>query len=132
MKLFLAIDATNWICCLWHAQGGRGVLDMVSRRIDALAESFKPSHVVACFDPGDARSASAGVSIYKNAVLRHGPLDSRGARYSSYAIHPRHGSAPLRLGTRDRDSFLAGALADVAIYPRVLGAREIRDNYAGA
>lgn len=89
-------------------------------------------HVVACFDPGDARSASAGVSIYKNAVLRHGPLDSRGARYSSYAIHPRHGSAPLRLGTRDRDSFLAGALADVAIYPRVLGAREIRDNYAGA
>ena len=50
MKLFLAIDATNWICCLWHAQGGRGVLDMVSRRIDALAESFQPSHVIACFD----------------------------------------------------------------------------------
>jgi hypothetical protein len=89
-------------------------------------------HVVACFDPGDARSALAGVSIYKNAELRHGPSASRGARYSSYAIHARHGSAPLRLGTRDRGSYLSGALADVAIYPRVLSAREIRDNYLGA
>ena len=57
---------------------------------------------------------------------------SRGARYSSYEIHPRHGSAPLRLGTRDFGSFLAGDLGEVAIYPRVLSVRVIRDHYAGA
>jgi hypothetical protein len=85
-------------------------------------------HVVACFDPGDASDPGAGVWIYKNGVLRHGPLSSPGARYASYNIRPEHGSAPLRLGTRDQGSFLTGGLADVAIYPRVLTASEIGDN----
>jgi hypothetical protein len=44
----------------------------------------------------------------------------------------KHGSAPVRLGTRDQGSFLAGGLADVAIYPRVLTAGEILDNFRGA
>jgi len=81
---------------------------------------------VACYDPSDARNA--GVSIYKNGVRRHGPESSRGARYSSYDIRPQPGPAPLRLGTRDQQSFLTGGLADVALYPRVLSASEIRDN----
>lgn len=89
-------------------------------------------HVVACYDPGDASDPSAGVSIYKNGVLRASPLKSRGARYASYDIHATHGAAPVRLGTRDRTSFLAGALDEVAIYPRVLSADEIMDNYTGA
>lgn len=89
-------------------------------------------HVVGCFDPGDAGSPYAGVSIYKNGVLRHGPSSSRAARYAAYAIRPRHGSAPLRLGTRDQHSFLSGGLAEVAIYPRVLTARDIRDNFSAA
>jgi DNA polymerase-1 len=50
MRLFLGIDASNWICCLWHAQNGRGVLDAVCRRLEALVEYLEPSHVVACFD----------------------------------------------------------------------------------
>lgn len=65
-------------------------------------------HVVACYDPGDASNPLAGVSIYKNGVLRGGPSSSPGARYATYAIHPAHSSAPVRLGTRDQDSFLAG------------------------
>jgi hypothetical protein len=85
-------------------------------------------HVVACFDPGDASDPRAGVWIYKNGVLRHGPQSSPGARYAAYNIRPEHGSAPLRLGTRDLGSFLTGGLADVAIYPRVLSASEIADN----
>jgi concanavalin A-like lectin/glucanase superfamily protein len=89
-------------------------------------------HVVACFDPGNANRPFAGVSIYKNGVLRHGPSSSQGARYSAYDIRPRHGSAPLRFGTRDQRSFLTGGLGAVAIYPRVLSAREIRDNFLGA
>ena len=43
-----------------------------------------------------------------------------------------HGTAPLRLGTRDLASFLVGGLDEVAIYPRVLTAAEIMDNYQTA
>jgi hypothetical protein len=77
-------------------------------------------------------SPGAGVSIYKNGEFRGGPSTSRGALYATYNIHPAHGSAPVRLGTRDRGSFLTGGLNDVAIYPRVLSASEILDNYRAA
>ena len=50
MKLYLGIDTGNWIACLWHAQGGRGVLSAVCRRIEALAEHLQPAFLVACFD----------------------------------------------------------------------------------
>jgi hypothetical protein len=89
-------------------------------------------HVVACYDPGDAGTPGAGVSIYKNGTFRAGPARSRGARYASYEIRPAHGPAPLRFGTRDRGSYLAGGLAEIAIYPRVLRAQEIRENYLAA
>jgi hypothetical protein len=87
--------------------------------------------VVACYDPGDASDPSAGVSIYKHGVLRGGPNTSPGALYATYNIYPVHGSAPVRLGTRDQGSFLVGGLDEVAIYPRVLSASEILDNYEG-
>jgi hypothetical protein len=83
-------------------------------------------HVVACYDPGDQNTPGAGVRIYKNGQLRP---PSPGALYSSYQIVPTPGPAPLRLGTRDLRSFLFGALDEVAIYPRVLTAQEVLDNY---
>jgi Concanavalin A-like lectin/glucanases superfamily len=86
-------------------------------------------HVVATFDPGDANDPHAGVSIYKNGVFRAGPAKSRGARYASYAIEPAHGAAPVRIGTRDLGSFFKGGLDEFAIYPRVLRAAEIADNF---
>jgi hypothetical protein len=89
-------------------------------------------HLVACYDPGDARNPNAGVSIYKNGVLRGGPATSPGARYTTYDIRAVHGSAPVRFGTRDKGSFLAGGLDEVAIYPRVLSASEVLENYTGA
>jgi len=91
-------------------------------------------HVVACYDPGDASTPGAGVSIYKNGVLRGSPATSSGALYSNpkYDIHPQHGTAPLRLGTRDMGSFLSGGLDEMVIYPRVLSAEEVLDNYKGA
>jgi hypothetical protein len=48
---------------------------------------------------------------------------------ASYDIVSAHGDAPVRLGTRDLASFFTGALDDVAIYPRVLGAAEIAAHY---
>ena len=87
-------------------------------------------HVVACFDPGDADTKGAGVRIYKNGALKLGP-PKPGVLYSSrqWKIKPVAGGAPLRLGTRDRKSFLSGALDEVAIYPRVLTAKEVLENY---
>jgi hypothetical protein len=87
-------------------------------------------HVVACFDPGDADTRGAGVQIYKNGVRRLGP-PSAGVLYNNprWRIRPRPGAAPLRLGTQDTTSFLTGGLDEVAIYPRVLSAGEILENY---
>jgi hypothetical protein len=91
-------------------------------------------HVVACFDPGDADTQGAGVHIYKDGVSRLGP-PSAGVLYNNpqWRIKPVHGTAPLRLGTRDGKSFLVGGLDEVAVYPRVLSAEEVLENYkAGA
>jgi hypothetical protein len=84
-------------------------------------------HVVACYEPGD-KDTDAGVHIYKNGDHRLGP-PSPGTLYKNFNIVPRHGTSPLRLATRDLASFLIGALDEVAIYPRVLTADEIQDNY---
>jgi hypothetical protein len=89
-------------------------------------------HVVACFDPGDAdTNDKRGVHIYKNGRQRLGP-PSPGTLYSNpqWHIKPVHGASPLRLGTRDLQSFLTGGLDEVAIYPRLLTADEILENYS--
>jgi hypothetical protein len=70
----------------------------------------------------------AGVRIYKNGVLRKGPPDP-GTLYGTYDIVPADGSAPVRFATRDGNSFFTGGLDEVAIYPRVLTAAEIMENY---
>ncbi len=88
-------------------------------------------HVVACYEPGDKDTLPpAGVQIYLNGVLKDGPPNS-GTLYGNplFAVQPAHGTAPLRLGTRDLVSFFIGALDEVAIYPRVLSSDEILSNY---
>ncbi len=97
-----------------------------------VEEDIRPGkwmHIVAVFDPGDKNDPKAGVSIYKDGKLAGSPASSPGALYTSYDIMPRHGGAPLRFGTRDGKSLFMGALDEVAIYPRVLSAREVADNY---
>ena len=86
-------------------------------------------HVVACYDPGSGNDPGRGVSIYRNGVLRGSPKTQKGALYSAYQITPAPGSAPLRFGTRDGNRFFDGALDEVALYPRVLSAAEIREHY---
>jgi hypothetical protein len=88
-------------------------------------------HIVGCYQPGDSNAPPlAGVQLYKNGEFRKGPPDS-GTLYSNpkFLVMPAHGSAPVRLGTRDTKSFFLGALDEVAIYPRVLTPEEILENY---
>jgi len=111
---------------LFNPEGGLGAGAYFQDKLTAGAWM----HVVACFDPGDAETQGAGVHMYKNGIHRLGP-PSPGTLYNNpqWQIKPVHGSAPLRLGTRDLKSFLTGGLDEVAIYPRVLTAREILENY---
>ena len=75
------------------------------------------------------RAAPASRST-RTVWRRLGP-PSPGTLYSNpqWQIKPVAGSAPLRLGTRDKKNFLTGALDEVAIYPRMLTAKEIQANY---
>ncbi len=59
-------------------------------------------------------------SIYKNGVLRKSDV-YRGA------ITPGHGTAPLRIGTRDLHSFFAGGIREVRIWSRPLPAAEVAE-----
>ena len=70
------------------------------------------------------------MSIYKDGIFRQGP-PAPGTLYRNpqWQITSVPGSAPLRLGTREGKSFFTGGLDEVAIYPRVLTAQEIRDHY---
>jgi hypothetical protein len=83
-------------------------------------------HVVGVADGQQTR-------IYKNGVARDcdqymGNDDPKCSHYPpNLWITPRHGNAPLRLGTRDLHSYFQGALAGVRIWNRALSADEIAD-----
>ena len=117
---------------IWNPRGGEGAgayFEEAQHGHSLIAGHW--IHVVACYEPGDMNTRPpAGVHIYKNGVHRQGPPSS-GTLYSNpaYQIVPAHGTAPLRLGTREGNSFLIGALDEVAIYPRVLAAEEVLENY---
>jgi hypothetical protein len=64
--------------------------------------------------------------IFKNGVLRDmDPL-------SGYSIEPGNGTAPVRIGTRDFNSFFQGSVARVAIYSTRLPAAKLVAHYAAA
>ena len=58
--------------------------------------------------------------IYKNGVLRKSDI------YLG-AITPAHGTAPLRIGTRDLHSFFGGGIREVRIWSRPLTTAEVAD-----
>lgn len=71
---------------------------------------------------GVADNSAMTTTIYKDGVPRN---------TNSYdgIVTPQHGTAPLRMGTRDFASFFRGALAEVRVWNRVLGDQEIADLY---
>jgi hypothetical protein len=65
-------------------------------------------------------------TIYKNGVERDSDL------LSGYDIMPENGSAPVRIGTRDRNSYFQGAIARVAFYSTLLGESQAAAHFAAA
>jgi hypothetical protein len=108
----------------WNADGGLGAGAYFQEALTA----GRWIHVVAVYEPP---RKGAGVQIYRDGVFKQGP-PSTGTLYSTFGVVPVSGTAPLRLGTRDLQSFLIGGLDEVAIYPRVLTGHEIRANYSAA
>jgi Concanavalin A-like lectin/glucanases superfamily len=107
---------------IWNADGKLGSGAYVEDALKAGAWI----HLVATYD--DPRQPDAQVRLYKDG--KPSPHNaSPGTLYKTYGIAPRHGTAPVRLGTRDLQGFLTGGLDEVAIYPRVLSAEEIRRHW---
>jgi len=74
-------------------------------------------------------------AIYRNGEYvrcdeYNGPA-GHGCQAHEERIHPAPGNAPLRLGTRDRNSFFQGGLAQVRIWNRALGPEEIQKVFHG-
>ena len=115
---------------IWNPTGGEGAGAYFE---DPNLQPGAWMHIVATYDPGDwTTDPPAGVTIYRNGIRQLGP-PSRGTLYRTFNISPAHGSAPVRLGARDDLTFtLAGGLDEVAIYPRVLTADEILENFTTA
>lgn len=55
--MILGVDATNWVHVSWHARGGRGVVQAVCDRLQALVDEMNPAAVVCCFDRRSFRHA---------------------------------------------------------------------------
>jgi hypothetical protein len=107
---------------IWNADGAQGA----GAYIQGQLVPCRWLHLVATFD--DPREPDARVRLYKDGEPSpHN--NSPGTLYRSYGVRPRHGRAPVRLGTRDLRSFLTGGLDEVAIYPRVLSAEEVRHHW---
>ena len=77
-------------------------------------------------------------SIYKNGEFKRcdrytgtgpGPCHNYSA---DQWITPRHGTAPLRIGTRDFESFFLGAIREVRLWSRALTATEVGALYGGS
>lgn len=107
---------------VWNPDGKLGAGAYVEDRLTQGAWIY----LVATYD--DPRKPDAQVRLYKDGEAgSHN--ESSGTLYKSYDIMPKHGPAPVRLGTRDLRGFLTGGLDEVAVYPRVLGAEEIQHHW---
>lgn len=78
-------------------------------------------------------AGDGNTAIYKNGeYIRcdeyNGP-SGRGCQAHGERIRPRHGNAPLCLGTRNLKSFFQGGLSQVRIWNRVLRTDEVRRLY---
>ncbi len=63
------------------------------------------------------------IQLYKNGVLKDTD------EFSDYNISPGNGDAPVRIGTRDLNSFFKGSIDDVRMYSRALDSTEIKELY---
>jgi Concanavalin A-like lectin/glucanases superfamily len=105
---------------IWSFDGGLGpgcaVQDTLTNGawIHFVAVVSKPEHMI-CY--------------YKNGVLRGSTSFGPGSSFPIADGDLRNGNAPLRIGTRDLNSFLKGSIDNLYIYNRKLTAAEVTQVY---
>jgi len=55
--MILGIDASNWVHVIWYARSGKGVVQAVCDRAQALIAQLQPAATVFCFDRRSFRHA---------------------------------------------------------------------------
>jgi len=115
----------------WNPQGGLGAGDYCSG--DLVKEGVW-LHLVACFEPYACSCVNkSGVQLFVNGEHVQGPPSSGTLYFNEgyWSVLPRCRTAPLRIGTRSAtaNSFLAGGIDEVAIYPCVLTPEKIKRHY---
>jgi hypothetical protein len=111
---------------LFNPEGGLGIGSYFD---PAPIDPGQWIHVVATVD-------SRSISIFKDGEFKRcdqyqGTGDPRGCQQyvPDRWITPQHGTAPMRMGHRDRLSFFQGALAQIRIWNRELTRDEVLDLY---
>jgi hypothetical protein len=99
---------------LFNPAGGLGAGSYVQETVTPGAWI----HYVAVVDAG-----AQTITWYKDGQLRDQDSFAPG---SSFPITPGNGTAPFRIGTRQFESFFAGAVDDLRIYDRVLSAGDVQ------
>lgn len=95
----------------FNPDGGRGAGSYFQEPV-SLGEWIHYVLVINAADKSDA-FPDGYTQIYRNG---DGPLDKRNLKIDQDVIHPQDGTAPLRVGTRDRNSWFEGAIGKVAVY----------------
>ena len=74
-------------------------------------------------------------AIYKNGQFRrcdrYQQSGDGGCEYHNLEIQPQFGGAPMRIGTRDFESFFVGAIKEVRVWSRPLTDAEVTALYSG-
>lgn len=123
---------TGWVSFyVYNPSGGLGAGAAYHGDELGLLEPGAWHQFVGVLDSGDLRDLTAGATIYKDGTRVDGVPES-GSLYNSYQITPGNGDAPLRFATRDKQSFLTGALDEIAIFDRKLTGDEISELYEAA
>jgi Concanavalin A-like lectin/glucanases superfamily len=111
---------------VFNPDGGRGI----GSQFQGSVRVGEWIHVVGMAD-------GESTSIYKNGEFRRcdryngtGPGPCRNYSADQW-ITPTRGTAPLRIGTRDRESFFLGAIRDVRIWSRALTAPQVSALHRG-
>lgn len=112
---------------LFNLDGGEGI----GSHFQEPVQAGEWIHVVGTAD-------GQTISIFKNGEFKRcdrytgtGPAPCHNYQPDQW-ITPTHGSAPLRMGTRDFESFFLGAIREVRLWSRALTAAEVGTLYSGS
>ncbi|MEV0159340.1 FG-GAP-like repeat-containing protein [Nonomuraea fuscirosea] len=86
-------------------------------------------HVAFTFDTSEGEYGM--VRIYRDGVLKSSSqLVYRPGKPDEVIVKPRPGPAPVRVGTRSKESWFKGAVGKFALYNRALTGKELATHYA--